>query len=552
MTAKKKINRKKNSRKATKTVDRPISTSGDPVKPLPGPEIMIGLVGPVGTDREVIFDLLQAEFSKYSYQTLQVKISDLIDDLKGYKEIAEYRSGDSEYHRIRRHMDAGTKLRQDTKRGDILAMLAVRRIQNIRAEYNLSSNPKLSWEDSVRNPLAKKVYVLWSLKHPDEVKLLRRIYGTGFLLVSIHTPREVRANDLAKRIAKSTSGDSRVEKYLKDAHELIDIDEKEESEIGQHVTGTFPLADLFLEGGSRKEMQAQIERFLKGLYKYPYLSPTKHELAIYRAKATSMRSADLSRQVGAVVASPEGDVISEGCNEIPKFGGGFYWEGDENDSRDFTHGFDKSSEYKREIAKQVLSGLRDANLLKGGKNAKVELILESFENEITDPFENTHVASLLEFGRPVHAEMAAITNAAKNGRSLEDSILYCTTFPCHLCTRLIVSSGIRLVYYIEPYPKSQAEDLYRDSIAVDRDGNIDGKVLFKPFSGVAPRAFERLFKHDEKRKNKQGKILKWVERTAEPKVIRYVNTYTSIEIGAIANLLTILKSSNIEISGGGK
>lgn len=44
---------------------------------------------------------------------------------------------------------------------------------------------------------------------------------------------------------------------------------------------------------------------------------------------------------------------------------------------------------------------------------------------------------------------------------------------------------------IEPYPKGRALDLRDDSISLEDEQ--DGKVVFRPFVGVAPRAFERLF-----------------------------------------------------------
>ena len=67
---------------------------------------------------------------------------------------------------------------------------------------------------------------------------------------------------------------------------------------------------------------------------------------------------------------------------------------------------------------------------------------------------------LIEFSRTVHAEMAAIVDAARRGVSVQDCNLYTTTFPCHECAKHIVAAGIRRVVYIEPYPKSQALSLH--------------------------------------------------------------------------------------------
>jgi deoxycytidylate deaminase len=73
----------------------------------------------------------------------------------------------------------------------------------------------------------------------------------------------------------------------------------------------------------------------------------------------------------------------------------------------------------------------------------------------------------LEYGRIVHAEMSAISDAARNGRAIKDTVLYSTTFPCHMCAKHIVAAGIAKVIFLEPYPKSLASDLHSDSIEIE-------------------------------------------------------------------------------------
>ena len=76
----------------------------------------------------------------------------------------------------------------------------------------------------------------------------------------------------------------------------------------------------------------------------------------------------------------------------------------------------------------------------------------------------------LEYGRAVHAEMAAIVEAAVRGVPIRGGTLYTTTFPCHECARHIIAAGIARVVFIEPYPKSLAAQLHDDSIAVEKRG----------------------------------------------------------------------------------
>jgi dCMP deaminase len=52
-----------------------------------------------------------------------------------------------------------------------------------------------------------------------------------------------------------------------------------------------------------------------------------------------------------------------------------------------------------------------------------------------------------ELCRASHAEFAAICQAAKKGISIDNSILYCTCFPCIICAKAIISAGIKTIYY---------------------------------------------------------------------------------------------------------
>jgi cytidine deaminase len=116
------------------------------------------------------------------------------------------------------------------------------------------------------------------------------------------------------------------------------------------------------------------------------------------------------------------------------------------------------------------------------------------------------IVNLIEFGRSVHAEMAAITDAARRGVAVQDATLYVTTFPCHECTRNIVAAGVSRVVYVEPYGKSLAKQLYGRKSVDFHSGPparklADDRVHFVPFVGIAPRCFDVLFdwlerKHD--------------------------------------------------------
>ena len=55
----------------------------------------------------------------------------------------------------------------------------------------------------------------------------------------------------------------------------------------------------------------------------------------------------------------------------------------------------------------------------------------------------------------VHAEQNAICDCAKRGVSCENSIAYITHYPCIICTRLLLASGIKEIKYIDDYKNDE-------------------------------------------------------------------------------------------------
>ena len=54
----------------------------------------------------------------------------------------------------------------------------------------------------------------------------------------------------------------------------------------------------------------------------------------------------------------------------------------------------------------------------------------------------------------IHAETNAINQAARNGSTLNDAVIYCTSKPCWNCFKNIIQSGITTIYYREDYDTS--------------------------------------------------------------------------------------------------
>jgi len=64
-----------------------------------------------------------------------------------------------------------------------------------------------------------------------------------------------------------------------------------------------------------------------------------------------------------------------------------------------------------------------------------------------------------ELCRGIHAEQNAIVQAAAFGVSIEGSTLYCTHFPCVLCTKMLINAGISRIVVERAYPDPLSKDM---------------------------------------------------------------------------------------------
>lgn len=78
-----------------------------------------------------------------------------------------------------------------------------------------------------------------------------------------------------------------------------------------------------------------------------------------------------------------------------------------------------------------------------------------------DPRSCFHKGVHLELSTAIHAEAAAIAEAAKEGVSLKGTSIYVTNFPCPPCAKLIAYSGIKKLYYTTGYGVLDGENILK-------------------------------------------------------------------------------------------
>ena len=65
--------------------------------------------------------------------------------------------------------------------------------------------------------------------------------------------------------------------------------------------------------------------------------------------------------------------------------------------------------------------------------------------------------------RTIHAEINAITQAAKNGAAIRDADIYVTHTPCIHCLKVLINTGIRNIFFEKEYKRHTVADLLKYS-----------------------------------------------------------------------------------------
>lgn len=468
------------------------------------PELIIGLAGASGTDLREATRALESELSPYGYEVVHVRLSRLMRAVNGGDPLSEIQL---EEDRVWSHMDAGDQIRRQSQRNDAVAALGV----GYTADYR---------EDNYGGaPAAGTAFVFDSLKHPAEVATMRRVYRDRFTLISVHSPTEQRLESLQKRIAKSHDAPEKWTNFLAQATKIMARDEHDdEHPFGQNVREAFTQGDVYVANQPAADLKDGVARYLRLFFGDPFLTPTRDEYAMFQTHTAALRSADLSRQVGAAICAAEGEIVSVGCNEVPKTFGGQYWPEDNPDGRDFQLGYDSNTKQRDAALKEAFDRLVQVGLLADDAE------LGSFMGAI----DGTRLANLTEFGRPVHAEMAALLDAARRGVAVAGHRLFSTTFPCHNCARHIIGAGLTEVVYREPYEKSLASELHTDALVVDPAGPVKDKLVIRRFVGVGPPRYLDLFAKPQ-RKDKAGNKVDWSEASASPRLVQTETAYLTNE-----------------------
>ncbi len=544
----------------------------DKIKARRSNEIFIGLCGAIGSGVKKLKDILIPEFERIDYKVEHIRVSDLI-----FNECNEDKNLNLQdlhgFHRYEILQDMGDKLRHENEKS-FVAQLAINQINIIRNKSIEEQEIVNVGDEDIAKTDGKLVYIIDQFKNPEEVNLFKEIYSDAFYLIGLLRNENQRKQNLKDEIIS----EEEVSKLM--------IRDKKSKKYGQNTQDTILKADYFIKNiDNNSSLRKEVRRFIDLMHGANNITPTYDEIGMHNAYSASFGSACLSRQVGAAIMDDNGNILSTGCNDVPKFGGGLYHFNDNNDMRCFNRGKCFNDTHKGYLKKEIDSILNDSfedffsnidtvidehaiimedkidgllnietendNLVKENIEKVKEEILEiqkvklHFRNlanklNISNSIMNdTKAKSLIEYSRAVHAEMDALLALARTtSSSTLNKILYCTTYPCHNCARHIIAAGIKRVVYIEPYEKSLATQLHSDAISLHQDDDIvvNNKVSFQNYDGVSPKRFDDFFKYRHDRKNSDGTV-KTINSMGVPHVSQvHLDSYIEYELKIVGDL----------------
>lgn len=478
-------------------------------------ELIFAVVGHVGSGPGMVAEGLREILQSASGGSYDVEIIKASEKIREWAKAngQEVPSQESTLNYVRQLQDLGDQMRKADR--SAVARVLIKEIRLVRAR---KQNIREIGTGPINPDGKKRAYILESIRHPAEVHLLRNVYGASFTLIGV-VCKESKCLDRVR--------DKYSDAGTEAARRFMSRDAKDTKKHGQQVANALYLSDYFVDnsvdrvpGGKSTEewiVNEDLNRLVKIITHSEIMRPSISETAMFEAHAAALRSACLSRQVGACLVDAKGNVVALGTNEVAKAGGGLYGESFTEEKPDGRCAYSdnphcSNTAEQNNIIGKIIAELRD----------NFPELKNKPEDSMKELLRDSPIGSLLEFSRAVHAEMDALLTAGRKGVSTVGTRMWVTTFPCHYCARHIVSAGVDEVQYIEPYQKSKALDLHYDSVTLEHSKDwippsevtkeavkkeYAAKVLFRHFTGVAPNMYRRAFFKDRDLKNDKSGII---------------------------------------------
>lgn len=200
------------------------------------------------------------------------------------------------------------------------------------------------------------------------------------------------------------------------------------------------------------------------------ITPSPEERCMQMAYTAKHNSGCISRHVGAAITDENYSIKAIGWNNTPTGQVPCVLRntedllGNKNDIKSFTKFEKTDSKFFMALDDNFRSQIKENKENLKGRN--VCFCFKDVKNSCSDGKNQVHTRSL-------HAEESAFLQITKyGGVGIENGKLFTTASPCELCAKKAYQLGIKVIYYIDPYP-----------------GISDDQILSAGSKAIKPRLF---------------------------------------------------------------
>lgn len=335
--------------------------------------------------------------------------------------------------------------------------------------------------------------VIDTLRNPFEIMFFKQRFA-AFYVMAVNRDDDEREEVIKTRFDKDISDD--INKLLKEEHSEAEAKEF----FKQNVSMCLQQADIhitnrdkqlaFKKNKERHENQdltspyfsvgMQILKYISLIDHPGIITPSPEERCMQLAYTAKYNSGCISRQVGASITDDSYSIKAIGWNNTP--------EGqvpcnlrsvkdlfNEEDESAFST-YERTEEFKGYLAPYYQSQIETHETNLNGRN--VCFCFKSIYNSKFEGKNQVHTRSL-------HAEESAFLQITKyGGVGIKGGKLFTTASPCELCSKKAYQLGIRVIYYIDPYPGIARKQIL--------EGGINNPEL-RLFNGAIGNAYHWLY-----------------------------------------------------------
>jgi deoxycytidylate deaminase/dephospho-CoA kinase len=340
--------------------------------------------------------------------------------------------------------------------------------------------------------------VIDSLRNPLEIMFFRQRFS-AFYTIAINRTEEIRKKVIDSRYKKDKKND--IDRLISEEYNGA----KAKDFYKQNVSQCIQNADIHLAFKDYEEIdllnkevnlknenvspyfswQMQLLKFLSLIDQPGIVTPSPEERCMQLAFTAKYNSGCISRQVGAAITDENYAIKAIGWNNTPEGQVPCSLRNADDlisgkDDYDAFTTYEKSNPEFQKAFKENYANQRITDNRKDLKGRNICFCFKGLINSYSEGKNQVHTRSL-------HAEESAFLQITKyGGQGILNGKLFTTASPCELCSKKAYQLGIKVIYYIDPYPGISLEHILTA-------GSNDRNPKLRLFHGAIGNAYHWLY-----------------------------------------------------------